>query len=104
MIKLFIFTAFFMLSAGLFAAEHQMIDTLGVSSKGQFVALEEYGYKAQSHTYYVTIKVMNVWKKEYVGQRIEVEIPAHRPDYLSKARARARLMAQDHLRLYGISG
>ncbi len=104
MIKLFIVTAFLMLSGGLLASEHQMIDTLGVSSKGQFVALEEYGYKAQSHTYYVTIKVMNVWKKEYVGQRIELEVPAHRPDYLAKARTRARLMAQDHLRRYGISG
>lgn len=104
MIKLFIFTAFLMLTGGVFASEHQMIDTLGASSKGQYVALEEYGYKAQSHTYYVTIKVMNVWKKEYVGQRIEIEVPAHRPDYLNKARSRARLMARDNLRIYGISG
>lgn len=104
MIKLLIFTAFMMLAGGSSASEHQMIDTLGVSSKGQFVALEEYGYKVQSHTYYVTIKVMNVWKKEYVGQMIEVEVPAHRPNYLPKARARARLMAQEHLRSYGISG
>lgn len=93
-----------MLAGGSFASEHQMIDTLGVSGKGQYVALEEYGYKVQSHTYYVTIKVMNVWKKEYVGQRIEVEVPAHRPNFLNKARARARLMAQEHLRSYGISG
>lgn len=96
--------AFFLLTGSLLASEYQMIDTLGASSKGQFVALEEYGYKAESHTYYVTIKVMNVWKKEYVGQRIEVEVPAHRPNFLNKARSRARLMAQDHLRLYGISG
>lgn len=87
-----------------FGSEHQMIDTLGVSSKGQFVALEEYGYKSQSHTYYVTIKVMNVWKKEYVGQKIEVEVPAHRPNFLEKARARARFLAQDQLRRFGISG
>ena len=104
MIKLLIFTAFLMLGGLARASEHQMIDTLGVSSKGQFVALEEYGYKSQSHTYYVTIKVMNVWTKEYVGQKIEVELPAHRPNFLMKARARARLMAQEHLRSYGISG
>lgn len=103
MIKLLILTALLMITAVAHASEHQMIDTLGVSSKGQFVALEEYGYKAQSHTYYVTIKVMNVWKKEYVGSRIEVEVPAHRPSYLNKARARARLMSLEHLRSYGIS-
>jgi predicted secreted protein len=80
-----------------------MIDTLGSSSKGQFVAIEEYGYKSQSHTYYVIIKVMNVWTKQYVGRQIEVEFPAHRPEFLVKARARARIKSQDHLRSFGIS-
>lgn len=87
-----------------FSAEHQMIDSLGASPKGQFVALEEYGYKALNHSYYVRIKVMNVWKKEYVGKMIEVELPAHRPVYLKKARSKAKILAQEELKKFNISG
>lgn len=87
-----------------FGSEHQMIDTLGVSKKGQFVALEEYGYRSQNHSYYVNIKVMNVWTKKYVGQTIHVELPAHRPHFLEKARARAKYLANDILKRFDISG
>lgn len=79
-----------------------MIDTLGSSSKGQFVALEEYGYKSQTHTYYVRVKIMNVWKKQYVGKSIEVELPAHRPVFLEKARIRARYLANEELKKFQI--
>ncbi len=104
MIKCLFLIATFLLSGLSFSAEHQMIDTLGTSRKGQFVAIEEYGYKAQTHTYYVTIKILNVWTKKYVGQRTEVELPALRPDYLLKARSQARLLSIDNLRSFGISG
>lgn len=96
------FLLFMLMAIPAFASEHQIIDTLGVSSKGQFVALEEYGYKSQNHSYYVRIKIMNVWKKEYVGKSIEVELPAHRPVYLEKARARAKFLAMEELKLYKI--
>lgn len=89
---------------GAFAREHQMIDTLGVSPKGQFVALEVYGYNSQNHTYYVSIKVVNVWTKEYVGETIAVELPAYRPDDLKKARSRAKLLAHKELVRFNISG
>ena len=85
------------------ASELQVIDTLGVSSKGQFIALEEYGYKASGHTYYVKIKVMNVWKKEYVGKNYEVEVPAHQPSFLKNAREKAKIFVRDDLKKYGIS-
>lgn len=90
------------LSSFAFAGEHQMIDTLGASKKGQFVALEEYGYRSQNHSYYVNIRVMNVWTKQYVGQTIQVELPAHRPHYLEKARARAKFLANDILKRFDI--
>lgn len=98
---------FFFLSllvTSVWASEHQMIDTLGASPKGQFVALEEYGYKSLNHSYYVRIKVMNVWKKEYVGNTIEVELPAHRPAFLKKAREKAKILAQEELSRFHISG
>lgn len=86
------------------SSEHQMIDTLGASPKGQYVALEEYGYKAQTHSYYVKIKFMNVWKQNYVGSPIEVEVPASRKSFLNEARAKARVLAKEQLSTLGISG
>jgi predicted secreted protein len=81
----------------------QVIDTLGSSGKGQFVALEEYGYAAEKHNYIVTIKIMNVWQKEYVGEVIKVELPAYQQNDLQKARERARVLAQNLLNKYGIN-
>lgn len=99
-----LFINLFTLSVSAFAREHQMIDTLGVSPKGQFVALEVYGYKSHSHTYYVSVKIMNVWTKQYVGESIEVEMPAYRPTDLQKARTRAKFLAHDTLSKFKISG
>ena len=76
------------------AVNKQKIDVLGTSKKGQFVAVEEYGYRPGTHMYFVTIRVMNVWKKEYVGDKIQVELPATRPYFLKKARAEALELAQ----------
>lgn len=101
--KCLVLTVVVLFTAVSYASEHQMIDTLGVSSKGQYVALEEYGYKANNHSYYVRVKVMNVWKKEYVGRTFELEVPAHRPSHLQNARMKARLSVRDELRQFGIS-
>lgn len=81
-----------------------MIDTLGMSKKGQFVALEEYGHNSHKHSYYVQVKIINVWTNEFVEEPIEVELPAHRPHYLQMARDKARLLSQDLLLKYDISG
>jgi predicted secreted protein len=102
MVKCLMFMIFMMVSTLSFGSEHQMIDTLGVSPKGQYVALEEYGYKSQNHSYYVKISVMNVWTKEFVGNAIHVELPALRPEYLSKARAEAKLKSHDVLKHFQI--
>lgn len=103
--KLTLFAFILMLLSSLgFAAEHQKIDTLGMSSKGQFVALEEYGYKADVHCYYSRVKIINVWKNEYVGTPVEVVLPAHRPVDLEKARQKVKLLAQDQLKQFNING
>lgn len=104
MIKPSLFILSLLLSKTSFSSEHQMIDTLGASPKGQYVALEEYGYKAQTHSYYVKIKFMNVWKQSYVGSPIEVEVPASRRSFLEEARSKARILAKDQLSSFGISG
>jgi predicted secreted protein len=104
MIKKIIIISLLTFSSLTSASEHQMIDTLGTSPKGQFVALEEYGYKLQSHSYYVKIKVINVWKKEYVGKSIEVEEPAIKPVQLIKARSKARILALEELKKFDIRG
>lgn len=87
-----------------FANQHNKIDTLGMSKAGQFVALEEYGYKANTHSYFVTIKIINVWTKEYVGSTVEVEEPALRPVSLNQAREKAKQLASDDLKKFKILG
>jgi predicted secreted protein len=79
------------------ASDQQFIASLGVSSKGQFVALEEYGYKSDLKSYYVQIKIVNVWTKEYVTQGVSLQTLAVRPSELVKLREKAKLLAQTDL-------
>lgn len=89
-------------SGAALAGQVQVIDTLGSSPKGQYVALEEYGYRQEKHVYYVVVKVMNMWKEEYVGKPLLIEVPAHRPGDLENARKRAKNLAQEILQKYHI--
>ena len=86
-----------------FAREHNRIETLGASKAGQFVALEEYAYQAATNTYIVTVRVMNVWTQEYVGNMVKVVRKADRPYFLDQARQEARRMAQEDLAKFKIS-
>ncbi len=92
-----------LLTTQAFANNKQKIDVLGTSSKGQFVALEEYGYRPGTHMYFVIIRVMNVWKKEYVGDNIQIELPATRPYILARARKEALELAQNTFKKYKIN-
>jgi predicted secreted protein len=87
-----------------FGNQHNKIDTLGMSKAGQFVALEEYGYKPNSHSYFVTIKIINVWTKEYVGSTIKVEAPAFKSQNLNQARLKAKKLASEDLKRFKILG
>lgn len=104
MICKIIFVLLIGMSTQAFAKQHNKIDTLGMSKAGQFVALEEYGYKANTHSYFVTIKIINVWTKEYVGSTVEVEEPALRPISLNQAREKAKKLASDDLKRFKILG
>jgi hypothetical protein len=101
--KIFIFIYLISYSALLMASEHQYIGTLGASPRGQFVAIEEYGYMLDNHSSYSRIKVLNVWKKEYIGHPIHVEFPGHRSAVLQKARSKARSLAQGLLSHFQMS-
>ena len=84
------------------ASQHQHMGSIGASAKGQFVALEEYGYKPESHSYYVTIRIINVWTSEDVGSVIEVETPAKEKRFLEKARLKAKNLALAQMTKYKI--
>ena len=86
------------------SASHSRIDTLGTSKAGHIVALEEYGYKADVDSYYVSIKFLNVWTNQYIGTHINVELPARRGVELIEARKKARDLASKDLAKYKISG
>ena len=66
------------------------------------MALEEYGYRHEKKTYYVMIKIVNVWTKQYVGKTTQVELPAIQPHQLVKAREQAKLLASNELQKYKI--
>jgi len=87
-----------------FSSSREYVDTIGSSPKGQYVAFETYGFKPEEKKYYSTIKIMNVWKKQYVGSPVEAEIPAFTRDSLPKVRAKARTLALDDLKKFQISG
>lgn len=86
------------------AVSHSRIDTLGMSKVGNIVALEEYGYKPDEHVYFVSIKFLDVWKKEYVGSSINVKLPAHPGIRLIEARKKARQLATGEMQKHKISG
>ena len=84
------------------ARSTQVIKALGASPKGQFVAIEEYGYNSGLKTYYSRIKLMNVWKKEYVGPVVEIEEGAQRPSDLSRVREAAKARALESMSKFNI--
>jgi predicted secreted protein len=98
-----LFLILLLVSVPALAAQKQKIDVLGTSPKGQFVAVEEYGYRPGTHMYFVTIRVMNVWKKEYVGSGVQIELPATRPFVLQKARKEAKELAQNTFKKFNIN-
>jgi predicted secreted protein len=102
--KLLIFTLFTLtLTVPAIAAHKQKFDVIGTSPKGQFVAIEEYGYHPGTHMYFVNIRIMNVWRKEYVGSGVQIELPASRPYVLKKARKEAKELALNSLKKYQIT-
>ena len=96
--------AFLFMSFSAFGAVHHKVDTLGTSAKGQFIALEEYGYRSDKQVYFVEIRILNLWKKKVVGDIIRIEEPAHSVNFLQETRFKAKKMAENQLKQFGISG
>lgn len=69
------------------------ITSLGVSPKGQYVAIEEYGYNPGLRTYYSRIRLLNLWKNTEAAPMVEVEHTARSPEDLLRAREEARSKA-----------
>ncbi len=87
--KIIIMSLALLISGLSWGSTHQMINALGSSPKGQYVAIEEYGYNSGLKTYYSRIKVMNVWKNHYVTEPVEIEKGARRPSDLIQVRKEA---------------
>lgn len=100
--KIWIFTLIF-ISSTASAVVHHKVDTLGSSAKGQYIALEEYGQRPDKKAYFVEIKILNLWKKQFVGDVIRVETPAHSKKQLLESRMKAKKLAEGQLKAFGIS-
>ncbi len=79
------------------------VKALGKSSKGQYVAFEEYGFTNNSKTPFSKIRVMNVWKNKYVTKEIKV-ISTNKNSNLEEVRAKAKKLAKKDLISFNISG
>ena len=103
--KLYILiTALFISTAANQAVANTMVrvKAIGSSPRGQFVAIEEFGYKDQRKKPYSKIRIMNVWKNKYVG--IPVNVISHDDKMeLNQVRAKAKNMAEKKLKRFNIS-
>jgi predicted secreted protein len=79
------------------------VKALGASPKGQFVAFEEFGYINNTDIPFARIKVMNVWKKKYVGKSINVVSGQKEKLQLDQVRAKAKKLAIERLKEFNIS-
>lgn len=101
MIKFILFSVGLFI-AGVSGASPVQIAAIGSSPKGQFVAIEEFGYNQGLRTYYSRIRFMNLWKKEYAGPVVEVEQGARHPDDLERVREKAKRSAEPHFEKFNI--
>jgi predicted secreted protein len=78
------------------------VKAIGKSSKGQYIAFEEYGFTNNSKTPFSKIRVMNVWKNKYVTKEIKVIGPSKNSN-LKEVRAKAKKLAKKGLKSFNIS-
>ena len=98
-----LFMLFFILgSLSLNAKNLVKIKTLGKSPKGQFIALEEFGFRNNTKVPFSKIRVINVWKNKYVTKTIFVTDPNSEMK-LEQVRAKAKKLAKKQLKAFNIS-
>ncbi len=78
------------------------VKSIGASPRGQFVAIEEFGYKKNRELPFSRIRVMNVWKNKYIGDPIDV-IGTQEGSELRKVREQAKKRAAEQFKKFNIS-
>lgn len=75
---------------------------IGSSPRGQFVAFEEFGYQNGRKHPFSKIRVMNMWKNEYVTEPVYV-IGSDDGDKLGLIRVKAKTQAVTQFKQFNIS-
>ncbi len=70
--------------------------------KGQYVAIEEYGFNQEQRTFYSNIRILNVWTSEYVDSAVKVEAKANHQKDLVKTREKAKALFAPKMMKYKI--
>lgn len=79
------------------------VKAIGSSPRGQYVAFEEFGYKDASRKVpYSKIRIMNVWKNQFVGRTVKV-IGQDQEARLNIVRTRAKDQASASLKKFNIA-
>ena len=76
------------------------VKVLGSSSKGQYIAFEEFGYKSGRSLPFSRIRVLNVWTNKYVK---EIHQITSRKNHLIDVRKKVKMMAIKTLEKFNIS-
>lgn len=86
-----------------FAGNLVKVKAIGKSPKGQFIAFEEFGFTHNTQKPFAKIRVMNMWKNQYMTKEIKV-FGKTQDATLSQVRAEAKDLAMKHLKTFNISG
>lgn len=90
------------LTEAVYAKSVVAINPVGASSKGQYVAFEEFGYLKENQAPYAKIRIMNAWKNKYVGKTFLVKSHDKSEKSLEDVRKEAMARAKAYFRRYHI--
>lgn len=98
----FVCLVLFILSFQLFAAR-LIVNPIGSSQKGQYVALEEYEIRKDSKQINYKIKIMNTWKNKYVGKEISIQREYNSSENIKEIRAELIAQSEKYFKKYNIN-
>lgn len=100
MLKYILFISLTVFNSISYASLPIEVSPLGVSPKGQFVALQEVGAHNQD-SQYVKIRIFNTWKKEFIGDVILVNNSKEDLN-LNQLKNKARSLARSQFKQFKI--
>lgn len=84
-------------------AARLIVNPIGSSQKGQFVALEEYEIRKDSKQINYKIKIMNTWKNKYVGEEISIQREYNSEENIKEIREELIAQSEKYFKKFNIN-